>query len=185
MRPGGSSLFRHQDNGRNVSIKLFGSFVRYESNKTNLGSVGLAAERDTMASPLPLRPSIDHTPRTQSAIDLGEESSTEVFESLAAETARDIVSTLADGPATASDIAERVDTSLQNVHYHLSKLRDADLVTDVGTWYSSKGREMTVYAVTSERLELRIGDGGSSTTSDTTQRYRASHPSARTSLESD
>ena len=110
-----------------------------------------------MASPLPLRPSIDHTPRSESAIVLGEDDTTDVLESLASETARDLLSALADEPATASELADAVGTSLQNAHYHLTNLREAGLVTAAGTWYSSKGKEMTVYAVTSERLELQIG----------------------------
>lgn len=122
---------------------------------------------DTVSNPLPLRPSIEHTPQSQAALHLDDDESTAVIESLASETARAILSALADRPATASDVAERVDTSLQNAHYHLSNLRDADLVTDAGTWYSSKGKEMTVYGLTSRRLELRIGTGESakSTTS--------------------
>lgn len=110
-----------------------------------------------MASPLPLRPSLDHTPRPSLAVDLDADDSTTVLDSMASETARAILAALADGPATASDIAEAVDTSVQNAHYHLSNLRDAGVVTQAGTWYSSKGKEMAVYALASERIELRIG----------------------------
>ncbi|WP_245902759.1 ArsR/SmtB family transcription factor [Salinigranum rubrum] len=103
-----------------------------------------------------------------------------MLESLAPETARKILSTLADRPATASDVADRVDTSVQNAHYHLSKLRDADLVTDAGTWYSSKGKEMTVYALTSNRLELRIGTGESATSTPTDRLRAPNSPSCNT-----
>jgi len=41
-----------------------------------------------------------------------------------------------------------VDSSLQNVGYHLSRLEDAGLVTVVGTRYSEKGVEMDGYAPT-------------------------------------
>ncbi|MDY6817829.1 MAG: helix-turn-helix domain-containing protein [Halobacteriales archaeon] len=78
-----------------------------------------------------------------------------VLEALASETARAIVAELQDEPATATEIAERIDTSLQNVSYHLSDLKETTLVTDVGTRYSEKGREMTVYA--SEATALVIG----------------------------
>lgn len=126
-----------------------------------------------MASPLPLRPSIDHTPRAQSAIDLGADGTTDVLESLASGTARDILCALASEPATATEVADHVGTSVQNAHYHLTNLLEADLVSDVGTWYSSKGREMSVYAVTSERLELRIRPGDSSPPSGGTRPPRA------------
>ena len=110
-----------------------------------------------MASALPLRHSIDHTPRRCTEFDLDEEDSSTVLESLASDTARDILSTLGEGPATASDIADRVDTSVQNAHYHLTNLQEAGIVTCAGTWYSSKGKEMPVYDITSEEIQLRIG----------------------------
>lgn len=112
-----------------------------------------------MSSPLPLRPSIDHTPRSRSVIDLTDENSTAVFEALGSETARSILETLDDQPATASDLADEVETSLQNVQYHLDNLHDASLVAEVGTWYSSRGKEMSVYALSSERLEFRLSRG--------------------------
>lgn len=118
-----------------------------------------------MASVFPIRPSIDHTPRAASSVDLEDDESTNVLEALASGTARSILSALGSGPATASEIAEAVETSPQNAHYHLTKLKDAGLITDVGTWYSEKAKEMTVYAVTTERVELRVtgaDDAGSS-----------------------
>lgn len=110
-----------------------------------------------MATTLPLRPSIEHTPESQSVINLAEDVSIDVLASLASETARTILTGLTDEPATASDLAENVDTSLQNVHYHLDKLCAAGVVTTAGTWYSSKGKEMTVYALTTERLVVQFG----------------------------
>lgn len=109
-----------------------------------------------MSSPLPLRPSIDHTPGTRSVVDLTADDAEAVFEALGSDTARAILAALRDDPGTASDIADRVDTSLQNVQYHLGHLRAADLVADVGTWYSSKGKEMTVYAPAFARLEFSL-----------------------------
>lgn len=109
-----------------------------------------------MSSPLPLRPSIEHTPDTGSVLDITDDTSEAVFEALGSETARSILVALEDDPATASDLADRVETSLQNVQYHLGNLQAADLVAVVGTWYSSKGREMAVYAPTIDRLEFRL-----------------------------
>ncbi|MFB6123256.1 MAG: ArsR/SmtB family transcription factor [Haloferacaceae archaeon] len=113
-----------------------------------------------MSSPLPHRPSIDHTPASLSVVDLTDDESTALLDSLSCETARAILAALEDGPATVSDLTGRVDTTLQNARYHLENLRDAGVVADVGTWYSAKGREMNVYALTSERIELRIGSDG-------------------------
>lgn len=109
-----------------------------------------------MSNLLPLRPSTDHTPRSRAVLDVADDDTAETLDTMTSVTARDIVVTLADGPATTSDLADTIDATLQNVHYHLERLRAADLVTEVGTWYSEKGSEMTVYGLTSERIELRI-----------------------------
>jgi DNA-binding transcriptional ArsR family regulator len=65
---------------------------------------------------------------------------------LGSRTARSIVVELGGEPATATEVADRVGTSVQNACYHLSRLEDAGLVTVVGTRYSEKGAEMDVYA---------------------------------------
>ncbi|RLM83656.1 ArsR family transcriptional regulator, partial [Halobellus sp. Atlit-38R] len=61
-----------------------------------------------------------------------------------------------DNPAPASDIAEAADTSVQNARYHLEHLCEADLVETVDTWYSKKGTEMTVYALSVEELVIQL-----------------------------
>jgi DNA-binding transcriptional ArsR family regulator len=109
-----------------------------------------------MSTPLPLRPSIEHNPQSESAFFLEDDGATAILETLACEKARKILTSLATKPATTSELADRVDTSLQNVQYHLTNLLEAELIDEVGTWYSAKGTEMTVYAPTSMRLELRL-----------------------------
>ena len=76
---------------------------------------------------------------------------------LSSDTARDLLSELHDDPATASELSERVDTSLQNAQYHLGNLEEANLIESVDTIYSEKGREMTVYAPTDQPLVLFAG----------------------------
>ena len=115
-----------------------------------------ATGRDIMSTPFPLRPAVEHTPESVSTFAFGDDETAAVLETLTSEKARAILAAVAERPGTASDVATRVETSLQNAHYHLTNLSDAGLVTDAGTWYSSKGTAMTVYAVTSERLELRL-----------------------------
>lgn len=67
---------------------------------------------------------------------------------LRSRTAQSILAAMDGEPGTTTEIADRVDSSLQNVAYHLSRLEDASLVTVVGTRYSEKGAEMDVYART-------------------------------------
>jgi DNA-binding transcriptional ArsR family regulator len=80
-----------------------------------------------------------------------------LFDALTASTARDILAALYDEPTTASALADTLNTSVQNVSHHLLKLEAADLVTAVDTWYSEHGREMDVYAPTSQPLVLYAG----------------------------
>lgn len=69
----------------------------------------------------------------------------EALSALSSETTRELLAALHEEPATPSDLAERLDLTLQNVQYHLGKLDDADLVSVADTVYSEKGREMKVY----------------------------------------
>ncbi|MFW6458773.1 MAG: ArsR/SmtB family transcription factor [Halodesulfurarchaeum sp.] len=81
-----------------------------------------------------------------------------VFEALSSETRRGILGSLYDDPATPSELAKQTETSLQNVHYHLEKLSEVDLVESVGTRYSEKGAEMSVFAPTSDPLVVVEGE---------------------------
>lgn len=82
------------------------------------------------------------------------------FDVLAGDTARSVLLAVIDAPGTVSDIAVAVDISIQNCAYHLNNLEEAELVTVVDTWYSSKGREMNVYGPTGDPLVFVLGDSG-------------------------
>ena len=82
----------------------------------------------------------------------------DVFEALASETARTVYAALHEEPAAASRLAEAADTSVQNARYHLDRLAEAGLVEVAGTQYSSKGREMDVYAPADEPLVMLASD---------------------------
>lgn len=80
-----------------------------------------------------------------------------VIDALASRTARSILAALYEEPRPPSEVAATVDTSTQNVNYHLRKLREAELVEVVDTWYSSKGAEMDVYAPAADPLCVFVG----------------------------
>lgn len=88
------------------------------------------------------------------------------LEALSSGTAQSIFAALCREQATATELADRTDTTVQNVGYHLTHLEDAGLVTVAGTRYSRKGREMKVYAravaglVIGERPEDDDSTGG-------------------------
>ncbi len=88
---------------------------------------------------------------------LDDEESEQLITSLSSDTARSILTTLHDHPATASELSEVVDTSVQNIRHHVNNLWEARLVQIVDTRYSVKGREMNVYAPTDDSLVVCVG----------------------------
>ncbi|WP_311172047.1 ArsR/SmtB family transcription factor [Halobellus ordinarius] len=91
-------------------------------------------------------------------VGLDSRGSEDVFSVLASESARSILVELYRDPATKSELAARVGTSIQNVSHHLENLSDAGLVTVIDEWYSEKGREMDVYAPESSPFVLVVGE---------------------------
>jgi DNA-binding transcriptional ArsR family regulator len=116
-----------------------------------------------MSRLLPSLPDASPEEREPRVVGVDDDEADDLIAALGSETARAILSTLHDRPATKSEIADEVDTSLQNVQYHLSRLDEADLVDVVDTAYSEKGREMDVYAAADEPLVLFAGGSEEST----------------------
>ncbi|ELZ39531.1 ArsR/SmtB family transcription factor [Halorubrum tebenquichense] len=110
-----------------------------------------------MSRLLPSLPDATPEEREPRVVGVDDDEADDLIAALGSETARTILSTLHDRPATKSELADEVDTSLQNVQYHLARLDDADLVDVVDTAYSEKGREMDVYAAADEPLVLFSG----------------------------
>ncbi|MFB6083973.1 MAG: ArsR/SmtB family transcription factor [Halorientalis sp.] len=90
-------------------------------------------------------------------IGVDSEDADDVLSALTSETARQVLSELHDDPAPPAALAERVDTSLQNVQYHLDKLEAAGAIEVIDTVYSEKGREMNVYAPADRPLVIMAG----------------------------
>lgn len=89
---------------------------------------------------------------------LDSEEAGELISSLASDTARNILTTLHEEPGTASEVADRVGTSLQNARHHLGNLQEAGLVRIAETQYSSKGREMSIYAPSKDPMVVFVGN---------------------------
>ncbi|WP_299267001.1 ArsR/SmtB family transcription factor [Halorientalis sp.] len=90
-------------------------------------------------------------------IGVDSEDADDVLSALTSETARLVLSELHDEPAPPAALSERVDTSLQNVQYHLNNLEDAGAIEVIDTIYSEKGREMNVYAPADRPLVIMAG----------------------------
>jgi len=103
----------------------------------------------------PIRDSVetDASPETVSLADAGD-----VVDALTSKTARAVLDGIYEEPTTASDLVTETDTSLQNVQYHLERLREAGLIEVVDTWYSEKGREMEVYGPANDPMVIVAGD---------------------------
>lgn len=106
---------------------------------------------------LPSRLHVTSSPDEPRVLDIDGDGASAAFDALGSETARNVLATLYEEPRTPAEVREVVGTSLQNVHYHLGRLEDAGLITDVGMGYSAKGNEMTVYAPASEAVVLFAG----------------------------
>jgi DNA-binding transcriptional ArsR family regulator len=106
---------------------------------------------------LPLRGESSADPDEARVVGLAGEAADETFEVLSSSTTREVLAALYEEPRTPSEVRDGVGTSLQNVHYHLDKLEEADLIEPAGVGYSEKGTEMTVFAPTSEAVVLFAG----------------------------
>ncbi|WP_224449900.1 ArsR/SmtB family transcription factor [Haloprofundus salilacus] len=99
-----------------------------------------------MSGLLPSDRDAEREARPPRVLWLDDDDAEQLISSLSSENARSILTELYERDATASELSDAVDTSLQNVRHHLGNLQDAGLVEIVGTEYSVKGREMNVYA---------------------------------------
>ena len=111
-----------------------------------------------MADLLPSSPDTSAAEETDPrVVGLDSEDADDLLSALSSDTAREVLATLHDEPDTPSGVADRVDTSLQNAQYHLGNLDDADLIEEIDTIYSEKGREMSVYAAADRPLVVFAG----------------------------
>lgn len=90
-------------------------------------------------------------------ISLDDERSEAVLSAVQSETGRSVFRALTREPLTPTGVADRLDTSVETVGYHLDNLQDAGLVDVVDTVYSAKGREMDVYGPSEDPLVLFLG----------------------------
>ena len=106
---------------------------------------------------LPSSPDVapDSEPRV---VGLDSEEADDLMAALSSTTARKLLAELHEEPAPPGELADRVDTSLQNAQYHLENLEEAGAIEVVGTAYSEKGREMRVYGPADSPLVIFAGE---------------------------
>ncbi|MCO8266242.1 helix-turn-helix domain-containing protein [Haloferax sp. AB510] len=102
-------------------------------------------------------PDDDRDDRDPKVIGLDSDEADDLLGAISSSTARSVLASLHESPATPSDLATEVDTSLQNVQYHLGNLSEAGLIEVADTRYSEKGREMKVYTPADRALVVVAG----------------------------
>jgi DNA-binding transcriptional ArsR family regulator len=85
-------------------------------------------------------------------LEPGDEQAQKIAKAMASQTANDILSLLAAGTKSLTDITEQLKIPLTTAKYHAGNLLDAGLITVSETRYSIKGREVKMYALTDRLL---------------------------------
>lgn len=110
-----------------------------------------------MSSVFPIRFEVEPAERSLHVVRMNEPAADDVFSVLSTGTARALLAEVYRDPAPLSDLADRTDMSVQNATYHINRLVEIELVEVIGKWYSARGKEMDVYAPTSDPLVLVAG----------------------------
>jgi len=90
-------------------------------------------------------------------LDVDDDEADAVFDALSSKTTRTMLAELHRTPRTPAELAEQTDTTVQNAMYHLEKLEDVNLARVTETRYSSRGKEMRVYAPSEHPAVVFIG----------------------------
>ena len=86
-------------------------------------------------------------------VDLNEQKTKKLAETITSETSRKILNHLADkNHDTEANIAQLLELPISTVHYHLQKLQEASLITADEFHYSEKGREVNHYKLANKYI---------------------------------
>lgn len=112
----------------------------------------------TIRDLLPVTNTADNSKALPRVVGIDDDAADEVFDVLGSTTARTLYAAICEEPQPPANLAAHVETSSQNVHHHLNRLEEAGLITPVGTTYSEKGVEMTVYGSAHSPLVVTNAD---------------------------
>ncbi|MEW5897133.1 MAG: helix-turn-helix domain-containing protein [Nanoarchaeota archaeon] len=85
-------------------------------------------------------------------VDLNEEKTKKLAETITSETSRKILNHLAEKDDSEANIAKELALPISTVHYHLQKLTEANLVVVEEFHYSRKGREVNHYKLANKYI---------------------------------
>lgn len=99
-------------------------------------------------------------PEAPEVVGLEGEDADVIFDALSSETTREVLSKCYDGGRTRSELADELDTSLQNVSYHVEKLEGAGLIEPAEIRYGENRQEVRVYEPSKEAILIAAGETG-------------------------
>lgn len=99
-------------------------------------------------------------PDDPTVVGLEDEDADQVFDALGSETSRAVLQACYEEGHTRSELAAKLETSVQNAGYHVDKLEAADLLEPVETRYGENGREVTVYEPSKRAVVVAAGEPG-------------------------
>ena len=99
-------------------------------------------------------------PEDPSVVGLDDEDADRLFDALGSETSRAVLAACYERGRTRSGLANDLETSVQNVGYHVDKLESAGLLEAVETRYGENGREVRVYEPSKRAVIVAAGEPG-------------------------
>ncbi|WP_255193354.1 ArsR/SmtB family transcription factor [Natronobeatus ordinarius] len=99
-------------------------------------------------------------PEEPSVVGLDDEEADKLFDALGSETSRAVLAACYERGRTRSELADDLETSIQNVGYHVDKLESAGLLEPVETRYGENGREVRVYEPSKRAVIVAAGEPG-------------------------
>lgn len=85
-------------------------------------------------------------------VDLNEDKTKKLAETITSETSRKILNHLAEKEDSEANMAKELNFPISTVHYHLQKLTEANLVVVEEFHYSKKGREVNHYKLANKYI---------------------------------
>lgn len=110
-----------------------------------------------MSDTFPIKHTTDK-PEDTRIVELGSNQSQVVLDALSSKTTRTVLLEIHSEPASISQVSNRVDSSIQNIKYHIDKLNEAGLVEETGEWHTEGGNQMTLYGPTDKAILLVASD---------------------------
>ncbi|WP_128906612.1 ArsR/SmtB family transcription factor [Halorubrum amylolyticum] len=89
---------------------------------------------------------------------LEDEDADQLFDALGSEMSRAVLAACYEDGQTRSELADELETSIQNISYHVDKLESAGLLEPAETRYGANGSEVLVYEPSKQAVIIAAGE---------------------------